>query len=82
MKGGIVVALAQGTFGGLIFWVLDIRAPVLWGAVMAIFALLPMVGTGFVWGPTAIYLLVSGDIRKGTGLAAFGVLVIGLVDNL
>lgn len=82
VKGGIVVALAQGTLGGLIFWVLDIRAPALWGAVMAIFALLPMVGTGLIWGPTAIYLLASGDIWDGTVLLAFGVLVIGLVDNL
>ncbi|OOG68788.1 hypothetical protein BLJAPNOD_04132 [Ensifer sp. M14] len=82
VKGGIVVALAQGTLGGLIFWVLDIRAPALWGAVMAILALLPMVGTGLVWGPTAIYLLMSGDIWKGAVLLAFGVLVIGLVDNL
>ncbi|SOC47063.1 predicted PurR-regulated permease PerM [Rhizobium subbaraonis] len=82
VKGGIVVALVQGVLGGLIFWVLDIRAAALWGAVMAIFALLPMVGTGLVWGPTAIYLLASGDIWEGMVLLAFGVLVIGLVDNL
>lgn len=82
VKGGVVVALAQATLGGLIFWVLDIRGPALWGAVMAIFALLPMVGTGLVWGPAAIYLLASGGIWKGAVLFAFGILVIGLVDKV
>lgn len=82
VKGSVVVALVQGALGALILWMLDIRAPVLWGAVMAFFALLPVVGTGLVWGPITIYLLVSGAIWKGAVLLAFGILVIGLVDNL
>ncbi|OHV75400.1 AI-2E family transporter [Ensifer sp. LCM 4579] len=82
VKGSIVVALVQGTLGALILWMLDIRAPVLWGAVMAVFALLPVVGTGLVWGPIAIYLLASGAVWKGAVLLIYGVLVIGLVDNL
>ena len=57
MKGSIVVAIVQGTLGGAIFWLLDIRAPLVWGAVMMIFALLPVIGTGLIWGPAAIYLL-------------------------
>ncbi|TCU38647.1 AI-2E family transporter [Rhizobium etli] len=82
VKGSVVVALVQGTLGALVLWMLDIRTPVLWGAVMAFFALLPVVGTALVWGPIAIFLLVSGAIWKGTVLLAFGILVIGLVDNL
>ncbi|SDA93738.1 AI-2E family transporter [Sinorhizobium sp. NFACC03] len=82
VKGSIIVALVQGTLGALILGVLGIRAPVLWGTVMVIFALLPVVGTSLVWGPIAIYLLASGALWQGTVLLIYGFLVIGLVDNL
>jgi predicted PurR-regulated permease PerM len=82
VKGSIVVALVQGALGGLAFWLLGIRAPVLWGAVMALFSLLPVLGTGLLWGPAAIYLIVTGAVWQGLVLIAFGVLVIGLVDNV
>ncbi len=82
VKGNRVVALIQGALGGLIFWLLDIRAPVLWGALMTVLSLLPAVGAAIVWLPVAIYFLVTGATGKGIILAAYGALVIGLVDNL
>ena len=82
VKGNLVVALLQGSLGGLIFWILGIQAPLLWAALMSIFALLPAVGAAVVWLPVAIYLLASGAVWKGVTLIAFGVLVISLVDNL
>lgn len=82
IKGTIVVALVQGALGGLIFWILGIHAPVLWGVMMAFLSLLPAVGTALVWAPVAIYLLVTGSIWQGVVLIAYGVLVIGLVDNV
>lgn len=82
VKGGIIVALVQGALGGLIFWILGIQTPLLWGALMAILALLPVVGTGLVWGPVAIYFLATGALWRGIVLIAYGGLVIGLVDNI
>jgi predicted PurR-regulated permease PerM len=82
VKGIVVVALLQGVLGGLIFWVLDIRPALLWGAVMAILAPLPVVGTGLVWAPVAIYLLATGAIWQGIILVLYGVLVISMVDNI
>jgi predicted PurR-regulated permease PerM len=82
VKGSIVVALVQGALGGLIFWLLGIRAPLLWAALMAVLSLLPVLGTGLVWGPVAVYFLATGAIWQGIVLIAFGVLVIGLVDNI
>ena len=54
----------------------------LWAAVMAVFSLLPAVGTALVWLPVALWFLATGAIWQGVALAAWGVLVIGLVDNL
>ena len=82
VKGNIVVAVVQGALGGLSFWFLGIHAAVLWGALMAVLSLLPAVGTALVWVPVAIYLLATGAVWQGIVLIAWGVLVIGLVDNV
>jgi predicted PurR-regulated permease PerM len=81
-KGSLLVAAVQGALGGLIFWVLGIHAPVLWGVVMAFLSLLPAVGAALVWLPVAIYFLATGALWQGLVLMAYGALVIGLVDNL
>jgi len=82
VKGNVVVALVQGALGGLIFWFLGVHAPVLWAVLMAFLSLLPAVGAGLVWLPVAIYFLVTGAVWQGVVLIVFGVLVIGLVDNV
>jgi predicted PurR-regulated permease PerM len=82
IKGTVVVAIVQGALGGLIFWALGVHAPLLWAALMAVLSLLPAVGSALVWLPVAIYFLVTGAIWQGIVLIAFGVLVIGLVDNV
>ena len=82
VKGNVLVAIAQGALGGLIFWFLDVQAPLLWGVVMAFLSLLPAVGAAIVWAPVAVYFLVTGAVWQGVVLIAFGVLVIGLVDNI
>jgi predicted PurR-regulated permease PerM len=82
VKGNIVVAAVQGLLGGLIFWFYGIHAPVLWGVLMAFLSLLPAVGAGLVWLPVAIYFLAIGSLWKGIVLMIYGVLVIGLVDNV
>ena len=81
VKGNIVIALLQGLLGGIAFAVLGLTGPVLWGALMALLSLLPLVGAGLVWGPVAGYLLFTGQWGPALGLIAWGVLVIGLVDN-
>jgi predicted PurR-regulated permease PerM len=82
IKGNIVVAVVQGALGGLAFWMLGIHGALLWAVLMAFLSLLPAVGTALVWVPVAIYLLATGEIWQGAALIAFGVLVIGLVDNV
>jgi len=82
VKGNVLVAIAQGALGGLAFWALGVQAPMLWAVVMAFLSLLPAVGAAIVWAPVAVYFLVTGSIWQGVALIAFGVLVIGLVDNV
>lgn len=82
VKGNIVVAITQGSLGGIMFWILGIQGALLWGVVMTLLSLLPAVGAALIWAPVAVYFLVTGAIVQGIVLTLFGVLVIGLIDNL
>ena len=82
VKGNVVVAMVQGALGGLIFWILGVQGVVLWSVVMAFLSLLPALGTALVWGPVAVYFLATGAVVQGLVLIAYGVFVIGLVDNI
>ncbi len=79
--GTLVVAFVQGTLGGLIFWWLDLPAPLLWGAMMALLAVLPILGAALVWAPAAVFLALDGHVDKALILVAWGAIVIGLIDN-
>lgn len=82
VKGNLVVAVVQGTLGGIIFFLLGIPGALLWAVVMTLLSLIPVAGAGLIWGPVAIYLFAIGDWVQGLILTAFGVGVIGLVDNV
>ncbi len=80
--GSVAVAAVQGALGGLIFWLLELPAPFLWGGVMAVLAMIPMLGTFVVWLPVAIGLALSGSSGKALILLAWGSVAIGFIDNL
>jgi predicted PurR-regulated permease PerM len=82
VKGNLLVALIQGLLGGLAFWFLGVQSALLWAVLMAVLSLLPAVGAALVWAPVAVYLFANGEVWQGVALAAYGVLVIGLVDNV
>ena len=80
--GTLAVAVVQGTLGGLMFWWLGLPSPILWGAVMAILAILPLFGAALIWVPAAASLAINGEWDKALLLTAWGTLVVGLIDNL
>ncbi len=82
LKGTMIVAIVQGSIGGLLFWLLDIEGAVLWGVLMTLFSLLPVGGSGIVWVPAAIILLIQGAYTKAIIIIIVGSLIIGLIDNL
>ena len=79
---GLVVASLQGALGGIAFWLIGIRAPVVWGTIMAFFALIPVAGAWVIWLPVALWLLATGDITRGLVLIGIGAGIIGTVDNI
>lgn len=81
VKGSLIIGLAQGTLGGIMFALLGIKGAVFWGMIMVVLSVVPAVGAGLVWAPAAVFLFISGSWGKGIVLVLFGALVIGLLDN-
>ncbi|MDH8700897.1 putative PurR-regulated permease PerM [Dysgonomonadaceae bacterium PH5-43] len=77
-----LIMIGQGVTAGLAYWLLDAGDPVVWGLLTGIFGLIPVVGTGGVWLPLALNLLIGGNIWQGIVLAIYGALIISSVDNL
>ena len=80
--GTLIVAMVQGTLGGLMFWWLGLPAPLLWGVVMGLLAVVPVLGAFIVWIPAAIFLLLDGSGGKALILTLWGSIVVGGIDNV
>jgi predicted PurR-regulated permease PerM len=80
--GSLATALIHGTAGGLVFLFFGLPSPLLWGAVMALLSLVPVVGSALVWAPLAVYYLLTGAVWKGIILLVVFVVVAGTVDNV
>ena len=87
--GSLVVAAIQGGVGAIGFWLFGVSSPFTWGIVMFLLALIPIVGTGLVWVPASLILIIEGLtsaqnmlIAKGVGLFLYGALFISTIDNI
>jgi predicted PurR-regulated permease PerM len=80
--GTIVCAAVQGILGGLMFWWLGLRAPLLWGVIMGLLAIVPVFGAFVVWIPAAAFLALDGHWGQALILSVWGSAVIGGIDNV
>lgn len=80
LLGSLLTALTQGFVGGIGLALAGIPG-IFWGSIMAFTSLIPVVGTALVWVPATIYLAVTGQYTWAIFLFAWGVLVIGSIDN-
>ncbi|MDC1205266.1 AI-2E family transporter [Candidatus Pacebacteria bacterium] len=82
LTGTILIALIQGTLTATGLWIFGFERAVLWGTLASFGALIPSVGTSIVFIPSVLYLIISGSYISAIGLAVWGVLAVGLIDNL
>lgn len=80
--GNVVVAIAQGTLGGITFAILGLPTAALWGTIMGLLSLLPLVGPAFIWVPTVVILFATGAVGRAIALLVIGMLVISTIDNV
>ncbi len=80
--GALSIAIIQGLLAGIGFAFFGVPNAVLWGSLTAVTALIPSAGTAIVIFPVAAYLYLTSSLGASIGLLVWGVLVVGLIDNL
>lgn len=82
IKGNLVIAFIQGILMAVGFYLFGLPNGILWGSVAVVASLVPRIGTAIVLVPAVLYLFVIGSTTPAIGLAVWGTLVVGLVDNI
>jgi predicted PurR-regulated permease PerM len=77
-----IMGLLQGGLAALGYWIFGAQDPILWGIVTGICSFIPFVGTMAAWVPIAILTFANGDTANGIGQTAWGLIVIGMSDNV
>jgi predicted PurR-regulated permease PerM len=82
LKGILVIGALQGVLVGLGLWAAGLAGAAFWGTITFVLSAVPGIGAPIIWAPAAIYLAISGRVGAAIGLALWGALVVGLVDNI
>jgi len=82
IKGSGVVGLVQGALGAITFVIVGLESALLFGVLMTIFALVPVIGAGAVYVPVGLWLLIAGDVWQGVFVLVVGFVVISSADNV
>jgi len=82
LKVTLIIGGIQGTLGGIVFLVTDVEGALIWGLLMILMAIVPLVGCSIIWAPAGILMLLTGHIWEGVLILAVGFLVISTVDNV
>jgi predicted PurR-regulated permease PerM len=80
--GSLVVSLGQGLAVGLAFWAIGLPSPLMWGGIMAVLALVPVIGTSSVWVCATVYLLLQGEWQNAIVIGVCGTVALGVIDNV
>ncbi|MDZ4164720.1 MAG: AI-2E family transporter [Smithellaceae bacterium] len=82
IKATLIIGGIQGILGGAVFFITGIEGALLWGIIMMVASVLPVVGSAIVWAPAGVIMLLGGHVWEGILILAYGAGVISLVDNL
>ncbi|MCM0083099.1 AI-2E family transporter [Geomonas sp. Red32] len=79
--GTIFTCATQGVTAGIGYYVAGVPAPIFCGALTAIAALVPVVGTGVIWVPVTAFVALNGSYLSAALLALWCMIFVGLADN-
>lgn len=80
--GVVLVSIIQGVVAAIGFTIFGIDRAILWGAIAALLAMLPGIGTSVIMIPAIIYLFVTGSLFNAIGLLIWSIIAIIVIDNI
>jgi predicted PurR-regulated permease PerM len=82
LKGSLLIGMIQGTLAGIAFAVARVPEAAFWAMATFVFSIIPGIGSGIVWVPVVLYLMISGKLVTGLLLLVWCAIVVSSVDNL
>ncbi len=82
VKGTLLIGLTQGSLGALLLAVFGFKSPVVFGMVIFILSIIPMVGGWLVLYPAGVYSLIVGDVWQGVAILVITSVVVSNIDNV
>ena len=82
LKVTLIIGGIQGALGGIVFFATGVEGALIWGLLMILMAIVPVVGCTIIWAPAGIVMILMGHIWQGILILAVGTFVISTVDNL
>jgi len=77
-----ITAAVQGLLAGMLYWILGVPFPAFWGLLTGLVAPIPIGGTGLIWAPAGVYLILAESLVRGVILLACGAFVVSTIDNV
>ncbi len=81
IKGTLLIGLTQSLIGALTLWIFGIGSPILWGVVMLVLSVIPLLGAWLVMHTAALIQLLTGHVGKGIAIFLITIFVISTIDN-
>ena len=81
-KGLFLIAVIEGIIAWIGFYLFGIPNPIIWSLIIAIFAMIPVVGPILIWLPASVYLIINGHVTNGIVLFLYSAIIITYVDKL
>ena len=82
IKGTILIGLTQSTVGAITLWAFGVGSPMVWGVVMAVLSVIPLLGAWLVMHSAALIQVLMGHIWQGVGIFLITVLIVSTIDNI
>jgi predicted PurR-regulated permease PerM len=80
--GNVLSSIIEGVMGGLGFFMFGLDSSFLWGTMIAVMGLLPMIGPGVVFIPATVILFIQGKIGLGIGFLIYNIVYTSIVEYI
>lgn len=81
IKGTLLIGLIQSLIGAVTLWIFGVGSPILWGVVMMVLSIIPLLGAWLVMHTAALIQILMGNVGKGIAIFLITVFIISTIDN-
>ncbi len=77
-----LIGIIEGSYGAILFLIFGLPSPFIWGIVIMVLSMIPLIGTNLVLVPAGAILIVTGRVFSGITVIALGLAGVAITQNL